>query len=160
MRKEEIITMGACAAIGSMQTFVLREYVDRNRAPLIPQFGQWGTASCVIGIGAGLAATIAGIAGAVYGVGLKDSKLQLAAVSYGIPAVVSGVASGYFQPPVRIVNLPAPPRSRSTASGVSAPAAIMESAPRREPSALIERPASNPTERPALNPIDPRANLL
>ena len=158
MRKEEIITMSACAAIGSMQTFVLREYVDRNRAPLIPQFGQWGTASCVLGIGAGLAATIAGIAGAVYGVGLKDRKLQLAAVSYGIPAVVSGVASGYFQPPVRIVNLPAPPRS--TASGVSAPAAIMESAPRRKPSALIERPALNPIDRPALNPIDPRANLL
>jgi len=150
MRKEDIITMGACAAIGSAQTFVLREYVDRNRAPLIPQFGQWGTASCVIGIGAGRVATIGGVAGAVYGVGLRDSKLQLAAVSYGIPAIVSGVASGYFQPPVRVVNLPAPPRS--TASGVSAPAAILDSSPRYIPRALIERPA--------VNQFDPRSNLL
>lgn len=147
MRKEDIITMGACAAIGSAQTFVLREYVDRNRAPLIPQLGQWGTASCVIGIGAGLAATIAGIAGAVYGVGLKNPKLQLAAVSYGIPAIVSGVASGYFQPPLRIVRLPAPAKSTttSTPSSPSAPAGLLEY---KTPSGTV------------YNRADPMADLL
>jgi hypothetical protein len=146
MRKEDLITMGVGATIGSAQTFILREYVDKNRAPLIPQLGQWGNASTVIGVGAGAIATIAGIAGAIYGVGLKDAKLQLAAVSYGIPAVITGVASGYFQPPVRVVRLPAPPRSTGQAAAASStPAGVL----------TYETPAGT-----VYNRIDPMSNLL
>lgn len=145
MRKDDIITMGVGAAIGSAQTFILREDVDRNRQPLIPQLGQWGTASCVIGIGTGLLATIAGVAGALYGVGLKNPRLQLAAVSYGIPAIVTGVASGYFQPPVRVVRLPTPPRTASSPAGVSAPAGVL----------AYDTPRGS-----VYNRIDPATNLL
>lgn len=146
MRKDDIITMGVGAAIGSAQTYILREYVDRNRQPLIPQLGKWGAASCVIGIGTGLVATIAGIAGALYGVGLRNSRLQLAAVSYGIPAIVTGVMSGYFQPPVRVVRLPAPPReSTPTAVARSAPAGVL----------AYDTPGGQ-----VYNVIDPLTNLL
>ncbi|MDD3662933.1 MAG: hypothetical protein PHT84_03640, partial [Candidatus Pacebacteria bacterium] len=126
--------------------FVLREYVDRNHKPLIPQLGQWGTPSCVIGIGTGLVATLAGVAGALYGKGITNPKLQLAAVSYGIPAIVTGVASGYFQPPLRVVRLPAPPRAKADSQvQTAAPAGVL----------AYDTPAGQ-----VYNVVDPATNLL
>ena len=155
MKTEDFVTMGACAAVGTAQTFILREYVDKNYAPLIPQLGQWGMASTVIGIGAGIVATVAGLAGMFYNVGLRNPKHQLAALSYGVPAIVSGVAAGYFQPPARIVRLPAPPRTdagtvaASTSAGVrSVPAAARGAYAYQTPGGTV------------YNPVDPKSNLL
>ena len=153
MKTEDFVTMGACAAIGTAQTFILREYVDKNYAPLVPQLGQWGMASTVIGIGAGIVATVAGLASMFYNVGLRNPKYQLAALSYGVPAIVSGVAAGYFQPPARIVRLPTPPRTNSAA------AASTSAGVRSHPAAAGVYTYQTPGGT-VYNAVDPKSNLL
>lgn len=100
---EVLVGVGA-AVIGTAQAFVIREFVDkRSLAPIIPQLGKYGSASCVAGIGLGGVATAAGLASLLYGKGIRDERTARALVAYGVPALVTGALSGYLTPTVRRV---------------------------------------------------------
>ena len=49
--KVGVVVMGA--AIGSAQTFILREFVDKQYGTIIPGIGNWGYPSVVAGVGVG-----------------------------------------------------------------------------------------------------------
>jgi len=110
-----IIVMGA--AIGSAQTFILREFVDKQYGPIIPQLGVWGYPSVVAGIGIGGIVTLLGVAGAS-GYGPVRGDAITACLAYGIPALIGGVLSALY--PVT-----SPPRARlSQGTVVRAPSTV------------------------------------
>jgi len=100
---EVLVGVGA-AVVGTAQTYLIREFVDkRSLTPILPQLGKYGTASCVAGIGLGGAATAVGLANLLYGKGIRDERTARALVAYGVPALVTGALSGYLTPTVRRV---------------------------------------------------------
>jgi len=112
--KAEIVIVGA--AIGTAQTFVLREFADKIYGPIIPGIGAWGNPSVVAGIGAGGIATILGVLG-LLGKGPITSEDTIGAcLSYGVPALIGGIFSALYP-----VTAPAP--SPPTA-GLKAPALV------------------------------------
>lgn len=83
--------------IGSAQTPLLREYVDKKypdkRVEMLKGFG---TPSSLTGTSLGFIATVAGLVGVVSRKGITKSEMQAGALSYGLPALVGGVLSGVF----------------------------------------------------------------
>ena len=101
--QELAVEIGA-AVIGTAQPFLLRTYADTTYGTLIPQIGAYGTPSCLAGIVAGGAATIAGIASLLYGKGIQDRALAKIALSYGVPA--GEVPGGIFAPEGSCIRCP------------------------------------------------------
>jgi hypothetical protein len=100
---EVLIDVGA-AVVGSAQTFLLREFVDKKSlTPIIPQLGKYGTVSVVAGVGVGGIATGVGLAKLMFNKGIQDERIARALVAYGVPALVTGVLSGFLTPTVRRV---------------------------------------------------------
>jgi hypothetical protein len=100
---EVLIDVGA-AVVGSAQTYVLKEFVDKKSlTPIVPQLGKYGTASCVAGVGAGGIALAVGLAGLLFNKGIKDERINRALIAYGAPALVTGALSGFLTPTVRRV---------------------------------------------------------
>ena len=97
--QELAVEIGA-AVIGTAQPFLLRTYADTTYGTLIPQIGAYGTPSCLAGIVAGGAATIAGIASLLYGKGIQDRALAKIALSYGVPAVTASLIIAYMTPTI------------------------------------------------------------
>jgi len=91
--KVGVIVMGA--AVGSAQTFILREFVDKQYGTIIPGIGNWGYPSVVAGVGVGGIATLLGIMGTM-GKGPLYGDSAIAALSYGIPALIGGIFSALY----------------------------------------------------------------
>lgn len=94
---DEALLIGAGAIGGVGVPFLVRKYydVDENGATrqFVPQLGNYGTPSAVVGIGSG----IAGVAAGMFGdkVGIRDNRMRTAAFAYGVTALASGIVSGY-----------------------------------------------------------------
>jgi len=91
--KVGVVVMGA--AIGSAQTFILREFVDKQYGTIIPGIGNWGYPSVVAGVGIGGIATLLGIMGTM-GKGPLYGDAATAALSYGVPALIGGIFSALY----------------------------------------------------------------
>jgi len=110
---EVLIDVGA-AVVGSAQTYVLKEFVDKKSlTPIVPQLGKYGTASCIAGVGAGGIALGVGLVGLLFNKGIKDERINRALIAYGAPALVTGALSGLLTPTVRRV-VPAAQQSSAT----------------------------------------------
>lgn len=92
--KNEMVAEIGGAAVGALQTPLLREYLDPKYPALIPQLGKFGTPSAVAGIvGGGIALAAALYANAKR----KLSDVQISALeTYGTVALVGGVLSGLY----------------------------------------------------------------
>jgi len=92
--KNEMMAEIGGAAVGALQTPLLREYLDPKYPALIPQLGKFGTPSAVAGIvGGGIALVAALYANAKR----KLSDVQISALeTYGTVALVGGVLSGIY----------------------------------------------------------------
>lgn len=92
-RNEMVAEIGG-AAVGALQTPLLRQYLDPKYPALIPQLGKFGTPSAVAGIVVGGIA----LAAALYANAkrkLTDVKIS-ALETYGTVALVGGVLSGFY----------------------------------------------------------------
>lgn len=105
-RRVGVIVMGT--AIGTAQTFLLREFVDKQYGPVLPQLGAWGYPSVLAGLGIGGITTLLGVAG-LGGYGPLRGDATIVALAYGIPALVGGVLSALYP-----VTPPAAARARVT----------------------------------------------
>lgn len=100
---EVLVDVGA-AVVGTAQTFLLREFVDKKSlTPMIPQLGKYGTASCLAGVGVGGAATAIALAKLMFNKGIQDERIARALLAYGVPALVSGGLSAFLTPTVKRV---------------------------------------------------------
>ncbi|MDI6860219.1 MAG: hypothetical protein QMC85_06965 [Methanocellales archaeon] len=89
------ITVGA--TIGTAQTPLLREYVDKKYPDKrITALKGFGTPSSLAGTVGGGLLTLAGLYGVTTGKGIRTSTSQAAALGYGVPALVGGLLSGIF----------------------------------------------------------------
>ena len=107
-------TLGS--AIGPIQTFMLREYVDTPQANdflsgktttkplLVKQLKGFGTASALGGIIGGIVGLGLGLYSAKSGKILRTFNEQVAALTYGASALVSGIMSGIY-PTTAMQNL-------------------------------------------------------
>lgn len=91
--KEDIIGGAAGAGVGVAAVFLLREFVDKQRAePIVKGIGGFGEISSLVGIATGIPALAIGI----YDIGKKTmpSSVQIGLITYGSSAIVTGVISG------------------------------------------------------------------
>ncbi|MGC9123784.1 MAG: hypothetical protein ACP5IB_06950 [Thermoplasmata archaeon] len=107
-------TLGS--AIGPVQTFMLREYVDTPQANdflsgktttkplLVKQLKGFGTASALAGIIGGIVGLGLGLYSAKTGKILRTFNEQIAALTYGASALTSGIMSGIY-PTTAMQNL-------------------------------------------------------
>jgi hypothetical protein len=104
MIEGEVIAKMGASAVGVAQTYLVREFVDKKSTyPLVNFLGKYGTASCLAGVGLGTIATAAGLIGMTTRHLSNDSFVNEMLVSYGVPALTSGILSGYTTP-VKIVT--------------------------------------------------------
>ncbi len=92
--KNEMMAEIGGAAVGALQTPLLRQYLDPKYPAMISQLGNFGTPSAVAGIVGGSIA----LAAALYANAkrkLSDVKIS-ALETYGTVALVSGVLSGFY----------------------------------------------------------------
>ncbi len=92
--KNEMMAEIGGAAVGALQTPLLRQYLDPKYPAMIAQLGNFGTPSAVAGIVGGSIA----LAAALYANAkrkLSDVKIS-ALETYGTVALVSGVLSGFY----------------------------------------------------------------
>lgn len=93
MKNEMLAEIGG-AAVGALQTPLLREYLDPKYPALIPQLGKFGTPSAVAGIATGGIA----LAAALYAnAKRKLTDVQISALeTYGTVALIGGILSGIY----------------------------------------------------------------
>lgn len=92
--KNEMMAEIGGAAIGALQTPLLRQYLDPKYPTLVPQLGKFGTPSAFTGIVTGGIALVA----ALYANSkrkLSDVKIS-ALETYGTVALIGGVLSGFY----------------------------------------------------------------
>lgn len=92
--KNEMMAEIGGAAVGALQTPLLRQYLDPKYPALIPQLGKFGTPSAIAGIaGGGIALAAALYANAKR----KLTDIQISALeTYGTVALVGGILSGFY----------------------------------------------------------------
>lgn len=93
MKNEMLAEIGG-AAVGALQTPLLRQYLDPKYPTLVPQLGKFGTPSAVAGIaGGGIA-----LAAALYANSKRKlTDVQISALeTYGTVALVGGILSGIY----------------------------------------------------------------
>ena len=90
MDKRETGIVIAGSAVGTAQTWILREYIDDKWS--IEQLGNWGKPSVLLGIVGGGLATVVG----AFVEKVRSEELKAFLVSYGVPALVGGILSGIF----------------------------------------------------------------
>lgn len=96
--ERDVVPIMVGAAIGSTQTFILKVYVDEQIGTIIPGIGGFGTPSSVAGWAAGGVATVLGLLGKMGKGPLRGNATDFA-LSYGVPALIGGILSGYFSGP-------------------------------------------------------------
>lgn len=95
--KREAGALVASSAVGTAQTPLLREYVDKKYpTKRIVALKGFGTPSSLTGTVGGGFLTLAGVYSVMTGKGIRDLATQAAAMGYGVPALVGGVLSGVF----------------------------------------------------------------
>lgn len=95
--KREAGALVASSAVGTAQTPLLREYVDkRYPTTRIAALKGFGTPSSLTGTVGGGILTLAGVYSVMTGKGIRGPAAQAAAMGYGVPALVGGVLSGVF----------------------------------------------------------------
>lgn len=109
--KKGLAVLTAGLGVGTAQTFILREYVDKTYG-VIPGLGMlkgFGTYSALGGIISGGVATGLGLVSVLTGKITRNETIQLGLIGYGIPALSGGILSGLF-PAIPIAGLRAPAR--------------------------------------------------
>ena len=92
--KNEMMAEIGGAAVGALQTPLLRQYLDPKYPALISQLGKFGTPSAIAGIaGGGIA-----LAAALYANSKRKlTDVQISALeTYGTVALVGGILSGFY----------------------------------------------------------------
>lgn len=92
--KNEMMAEIGGAAVGALQTPLLRQYLDPKYPAMIPQLGTFGTPSAVAGIVGG-SITLAAALYANAKRKLSDVKIS-ALETYGTVVLVGGVLSGFY----------------------------------------------------------------
>lgn len=113
IEKKSIAIMTAGAGAGIAQTFILREYVDKEHGliPGLDGLGGFGTYSAMGGIISGGITTGLGLVSVLTGKITTNETIQLGLIGYGIPALSGGILSGLFpHPAVPGLTLRAPAR--------------------------------------------------
>lgn len=88
---EDIVKLAAMAG-GAAQPFILKQYVFKgNDTVLVPQMGQYGKTSSVVNMAASGVAIAAALVGKYMHKGLTRSEYQDIALSYGVPALTTGL---------------------------------------------------------------------
>ena len=112
MEKVEAASGIVGLGLGTSQTFILREYVDKKREePLIPELKGFGAASSLVGIITGATTFIPALIGITTGKGIKNRALQAVLLTYGSTTLIGGVLSGIvpvMAPPVPSARAVAP----------------------------------------------------
>lgn len=100
----------ASSGAGLAQTFILREYVDKEYGyiPGLEGLGGFGTYSAMAGLISGGITTALGLVSVLTGKITKNETIQLGMISYGIPALSGGILSGLFPHPAVGLRLKAP----------------------------------------------------
>ena len=129
---EDALLIGGGAAAGVGVPYLVRKYADVDEngqvRVLVEQLGTYGTPSALTGIVSGAA----GIAVGMFGnkLGIRDARIQIAALAYGVPALASGILYGY-EPVQQCGAVSAGARARVIRSSAS-PSASHSAAPMRQ----------------------------
>ena len=112
MEKKTIAVMTAGSGVGLTQTFILREYVDKEYGliPGLEGLGGFGTYSAIGGIVSGGITTALGLVSVLTKKITRNETIQIGLISYGIPALSGGILSGIFPHPAIGLRLKAPAR--------------------------------------------------
>lgn len=98
MYEKEILMVAGGAGLGAAQTFVLSQFVDYDAAGmpvnLVPQIGNFGKPSALIGIAGGAAAIGLSVFAMKTGRFVPDPRVQYAIAAYGGTALVTGALAG------------------------------------------------------------------
>lgn len=112
IEKKSIAVMTAGAGVGIAQTFILREYVDKEYGliPGLEGLGGFGTYSAMGGLISGGITTVVGLISVLTGKITRNETIQIGLIGYGIPALSGGILSGIFPHPAVGLRLRAPAR--------------------------------------------------
>jgi hypothetical protein len=117
---EDALLIGGGAAAGVGIPYLMRKYADVDEAGqlrvMVEQLGTYSTPSAITGIVGGTA----GIAIGMFGnkIGIRDQRIQTAAFAFGVPALVTGLMSGY-EPVQPCAAVASGARARVIRSGAS-----------------------------------------
>ena len=113
MEKKTIAVMTAGSGVGLTQTFILREYVDKEYGliPGLEGLGGFGTYSAIGGIVSGGITTALGLVSVLTKKITRNETIQIGLISYGIPALSGGILSGIFPHPAIELRLKPPARA-------------------------------------------------
>jgi len=98
VEKKTVGILVTSLGVGSAQTYILREYVDKvhGKIPGLEGLGGFGTYSAMGGIIAGGITTVAGLVSFLTKKITKNVNIQMGLIGYGIPALSGGILSGVF----------------------------------------------------------------
>ena len=121
LEKKTIAVMTAGAGAGLAQTFILREYVDKEHGliPGLEGLGGFGSYSAMAGIIGGGITTALGLVSVLTGKITKNETIQIGLLGYGIPALSGGILSGVFPHPAIGLRLKAAPARPGQATNVT-----------------------------------------
>lgn len=108
--------MTAGAGVGIAQTFILREYVDKEHGliPGLEGLGGFGSYSAMGGLISGGITTALGLISVLTGKITTNETIQVGLIGYGIPALSGGILSGIFPHPALGLKLKAPGNTKIT----------------------------------------------
>ena len=129
---QQIAAEVGAVAVGVVQPFLLRQYVDTRFGTLIPQIGAYGTPSALAGFGLGGGALGLGLAGLMMNKGpVRDPQVAKILISYGAAALTTSTVVAYLTPTVQA----AAASGATSAQGVFRPQQKVVQAPARAVSA-------------------------
>ena len=145
LEKKTIAVMTAGAGAGIAQTFILREYVDKQYGliPGLEGLGGFGTYSAMGGLIAGGVTTALGLVSVLTGKITTNETIQIGLIGYGIPALSGGILSAVFPHPAVGLRL----RAAAPAAG-RAPAGLRPAPQVNLRSAGVQRPPVASQPRP------------
>lgn len=119
LEKKSIAVMTVGAGAGLAQTFILREYVDKEQGliPGLEGLGGFGTYSAMAGIIGGGITTALGLVSVLTGKITKNETIQIGLIGYGIPALSGGILSGLFPHPAVGLRFKTPSRPAGQQAG-------------------------------------------
>ena len=142
IEKKSIAVMTAGAGAGLAQTFILREYVDKEYGliPGLEGLGGFGSYSAMTGLISGGLTTALGLVSVLTGKITTNETIQIGLIGYGIPALSGGILSGIFPHPAIGLKLK-PPARGGTAGNIKLKYA---GSPNRSPIGQGGAPANQP----------------
>lgn len=93
--EKEVLILAGAGAAGVAQTWLIQKFVEPSTPSLVPQIGNFGRPSALIGIVTGVAAIAVGYLAMARKIAIiSDPRIQFALLGYGGSVLATGILAG------------------------------------------------------------------